>query len=138
MGRVTLKVDQVVAKLKTIANITTATNGIYFGSPMREPASWIYIAINIVSNVCTDEYSNTARLEFNIIWSTENTTPKALMDVVAILDDEIVTQDGSSVLTFWTFSVFKVTSSNLYWPVVIAKNKIMIKKDYIFSYIAKD
>ena len=138
MWRITLQVDQIVTKLKTISSITSATNGIYFGLPMREPSSWIYIAINIVSNITTDIYSNNARLEFNVIGSTEDITPKDLVDVVAIIDDAIVTQDDSQVLEFGTFDVMKVSWANMMWPVNIVKNKIMIKKDYIFGYIAKD
>ena len=138
MGRITLQVDQIVAELKTISALTTATNGIYFGLPMREPSSWIYIAINIVSNITTDEYSNRARLEFNVIAANENITPKEIMDVVAIIDDSIITQDDSVPSLFWTFDVFKVSWANTMWPVYINKNKITIKKDYIFSYGAKD
>ena len=138
MWRITLQVDKIVAKLKTISSITDVTNGIYFWLPMREPSSWIYIVINIVSNITTDIYSNNARLEFNIISSTEGSTPKDLVDVVAIIDDAIVTQDDNQVFDFNTFKVFKVSWANMMWPVNIVKNKILIKKDYIFGYITKD
>ena len=138
MGRIALQVDKIVTKLKTISSITGATNGIYFWLPMREPSTWIYIAINIVSNVTTDMYSNSARLEFNIVGSTEGITPKDLVDVVAIIDDAIITQDDNQVLSFDSFEVFKVSWGNMMWPVNVVKNKILIKKDYIFGYIAKD
>jgi hypothetical protein len=133
MSNLSIQIPNIVTYLKAIPNIASVLwERIFFWPPISFQ-DWIYLVINVVSQVWTS-VDKVARVEFRFIWDSENTKKQSLIDIQDIVTELLVFSWENWIKKFWTFEVYSIQE----WPVfqlfIDDKNRPLLIKDYFFRF----
>jgi len=133
---ISIQLDNIVAKLKTITAINSLLPwGIFIWQPMK-PKSWNYLIVSLVSEVGSYINKN-ARIEFRLIWGSEDTNSMTLFDIMNTITNEIAIESCNKIFNFNTFYVWKVNEGTMVWPNIDLNNRPVVLKDFVFTFIAR-
>ena len=133
--------DKIISYLKSISVLNTLfTWGIYFGKPIVEPTTWMYLYLHLQNNaqvkISSDNYgtySKTAQFDFVIVGNDKAMPDVELYEALDLITNNIRTF-GKSSITIDDFTIMNIEEGNQSGVIRTDKQNPRLIGEYYITY----